>query len=116
MWLILSALFISNEMCSPYYTIEKISKVIVAKTNAIINITLKSSKPPLYLVVLLILFHHYEEDFVINAVCERCLLGKYKAWTHLYLINCTDSAEAILDPDVYVVLHEKNVYLFKWVG
>ena len=45
---------------------KKISKVIVAKTNAIINITLKSSKPPIYLVFLLILFHHYEVDFVIN--------------------------------------------------
>ena len=74
---ILSALFISNEMCSPYYPIKKISKVIVAKTNAIINITLKSSKQPLYLVFILILFHHYEADFVINAN------NQYKAWTHL---------------------------------
>ena len=41
---------------------KEISKVIVAKTNAIINITLKSSKPPSYLMFLLILFHHYEED------------------------------------------------------
>ena len=65
--LILSALFISNEMCSPYYHIEKISIVIVVKTNAIFNITLKSSKSPLYLVFLLIFFHHYEVDFVINA-------------------------------------------------
>ena len=58
--------FISNEMCSPY-PIKKISEVIVAKTNAIINITLKSQKPPLYLVFLLVLFHHYEVDFVINT-------------------------------------------------
>ena len=53
----LSALFISNEMCSPYYPIKKkISKVIVAKTNANINTILKSSKPPLYLVFSLIVF------------------------------------------------------------
>ena len=32
-----------------------------------INITLKQSKPPLYLMFLLILFHHYGEEFVINA-------------------------------------------------
>ena len=29
----MSALFISNEMCSPYYPIKKISEVIVAETN-----------------------------------------------------------------------------------
>ena len=59
---------------------------MVAKTNVIFNITLKSSKPPLYLVFQLFLFHHIEEDFVINTVCARhidCLLGKYQAWTHL---------------------------------
>ena len=66
---ILSALFISNEMCSPYYPIEKksVKSFTFAKTNAIINITLKSSKPPVYLVLLLILFRHYEVDFVKKA-------------------------------------------------
>ena len=35
--------FISNDICSPYYPIEKkISKVLVAKTNAIINIIILS--------------------------------------------------------------------------
>ena len=76
-------LFLLAMRCDVVITKSKnISKVIVAKTNAIINITLKSPKPPLYLVFLLILLHHYEEDFVINAICERqidCLLGKYTA-------------------------------------
>ena len=38
---ILTALFISKGMFSPYYPIKKISKVIVATKNSIINITLK---------------------------------------------------------------------------
>ena len=34
----------------------------------ILPVTLKLSKPPLYLVFfLLFFFHHYEEDFVANA-------------------------------------------------
>ena len=39
-------------------------------SNAIINITLKSSKPPLYLVFLL-KNRQYEDDFVINAKQSR---------------------------------------------
>ena len=59
-----------------FISVKTISNVIVAKTNAIININLKSSKPPLYIVFLLKKIRYYEEDFVIDckiitAVCER---------------------------------------------